>query len=125
MNYYKSWNEWKNHRVRVEFKEINNGNEYQMLIFFDNDKEPIYKTNKGTFEFKEMSYYKLKLNKWYLPQCYKTTYKNLDWKDKNKFLKYIAFTNKFRICNKIQDAVANEIVKLSERVSEKEGFVKI
>ena len=55
---------WKNFDIRFELKEKKDN--IQLLVYLDN--ELAFATRKDAFARKEITYQKIKLNKWHLPQ---------------------------------------------------------
>ena len=91
---------WKNFDIRFELKEKKDN--IQLLVYLDN--ELAFATRKDAFARKEITYQKIKLNKWHLPQFYQHKKSVLAWKSTDEKGRYIRFCKKFKLstCDYLQ-----------------------
>ena len=99
---------WKNYSIRYEFKILKD--DIQLLVYMN--EVLAFTSKKNSFEKKDITEYKIQLNKWHLPQ-YKPYDKSiLIWKNKNEQNRFINFAKRFKYktCVKLQEEL---ILKMS------------
>ena len=87
-------NKWYNYDIRYEFKEIGK-DDTQLLIYMNN--QLAFATKKNSFKTKDIKTYKIKLNKWHLPQYVPIDKTVLVWKSNNERTRFINFCKKFKL----------------------------
>lgn len=86
-------NKWYNYDIRYEFKDIGK-DDIQLLIYMNN--ELAFATKKNSFKTKDIKSYKIKLNKWHLPQYVPIDKTVLVWKNDKERSRWINFCKKFK-----------------------------
>lgn len=83
---------WKNYSIRYEFKILKD--DIQLLVYMD--EELAFTSKKNSFEKKDITEYKIQLNKWHLPQYQPYDKSILIWKNKNEQNRFINFAKRFK-----------------------------
>ena len=83
---------WKNYNIRYEFKILKD--DIQLLVYMN--EELAFASKKNSFEKKDITEYKIQLNKWYLPQYQPYDKSILIWKNKNEQNRFINFAKRFK-----------------------------
>ena len=101
-------NAWKYYRIRYEFKILKD--DIQLLVYMN--EELVFARKKNSFEKKDITEYKIQLNKWHLPQYQPYDKSILIWKNKNEQNRFINFAKRFKYktCVKLQEEL---ILKMS------------
>ena len=86
-------NAWKNYDIRYEFKM--NKNDIQLLVYMN--EVLAFTSKKNSFEKKDITEYKIQLNKWHLPQYQPYDKSILIWKNKNEQNRFINFCKNFKL----------------------------
>ena len=99
---------WKNYSIRYEFKILKD--DIQLLVYMN--EELVFTSKKNSFEKKDITEYKIQLNKWRLPQYQPYDKSILIWKNKNEQNRFINFAKRFKYktCIKLQEEL---ILKMS------------
>ena len=84
---------WKNYSIRYEFKILKD--DIQLLVYMN--EELAFTSKKNSFEKKDIIEYKIRLNKWRLPQYQPYDKSILIWKNKNEQNRFINFAKRFKL----------------------------
>ena len=92
---------WKNYSIRYEFKILKD--DIQLLVYMN--EVLAFTSKKNSFEKKDIIEYKIRLNKWHLPQYQPYDKSILIWKNKNEQNRFINFAKRFKYktCIKLQE----------------------
>ena len=92
---------WKNYSIRYEFKILKD--DIQLLVYMN--EVLAFASKKNSFEKKDITEYKIQLNKWHLPQYQPYDKSILIWKNKNEQNRFINFAKRFKYktCIKLQE----------------------
>lgn len=83
---------WKNYSIRYEFKILKD--DIQLLVYMN--EVLAFTSKKNSFEKKDITEYKIQLNKWYFPQYQPYDKSILIWKNKNEQNRFINFAKRFK-----------------------------
>ena len=82
----------KNYSIRYEFKILKD----DILLLVYMNEELAFTSKKNSFEKKDITEYKIQLNKWRLPQYQPYDKSILIWKNKNEQNRFINFAKRFK-----------------------------
>ena len=83
---------WKNYSIRYEFKILKD--DIQLLVYMY--EVLAFASKKNSFEKKDITEYKIQLNKGHFPQYQPNDKSILIWKNKNEQNRFINFAKRFK-----------------------------